>query len=198
MRTNLIAAFGVVAGGAIIASAGTVSLTMQNGNGGGFEFNTTAFSLTNLSDPGVRLTQATFTVGDTQCLFDFLYSSEEQFIGGNGSESATLLVGDRSDDNAGPDLFTYGFDGFAPGVTFRGQWDIDYDNFNYNVDMRQIFFNNGDAPNAVVSLIFSDASVASYEFPDLPVLESYSIVIPGPASWSLAALGTASLLRRRR
>ncbi|MCX5690979.1 MAG: hypothetical protein NTV94_14540 [Planctomycetota bacterium] len=198
MRMNLFAALGVVAGAALSASAGVVSLTMQNGNGGGFEFNTTAFSITNLSDSGVGLTQVTFTVGDTQCLFDFLYSSEEQFNGGNGSESATLLVGDRSDDNAGPDFFTYGFDGFPPGTTFRGQWDIDYDNLNYNVDMRRVFFNNGDAPNAVVSLIFSDGTTASYEFPDLPVTDSYSIQIPGPAAWPLAAAGTFAILRRRR
>ena len=181
-----------------VANAATVSLTLQNGNGGGGEFNTTAFAVQNDAGPGVLLTQMTFTVGDTQYLFDQLYLGEEQFVGGNGTQAAELLVGDRTDDNAGPDLFTYGFSNFGSGVAFRGQWDIDNDNGDFNADMRNVFFNNGAAPNAVATFLFSDGSGIVYEFPDLPVQSSYTLVIPEPGSLvGLAVVALAACSRRR-
>lgn len=174
-----------------------LTFTMQNGNGGGGEFNTVAFSITNNAAPGVQLTQFSLTIGDPQYLFDFLYSSEETFLGGDGTQAAALLLGNRDDDNAGDDLFTYGFTNFAPGVTFRGQWDIDNDNLNFNADARQVLFNNGALPNAVATFTFSDGSVITYTFPDLPVESSYTLVIPAPGAAALLALLPLAARRRR-
>lgn len=199
MRTGLCAvSFAALAVVASAASGANVTLTMVNGNGGGGEFNTTAFGISHDAPAGVSLTQMTFTVGDTQYLFDQLYLSEEQFVGGNGTQAATLLIGDRTDDNAGPDLFRYGFTNLTAGIVFRGQWDIDNDNGDFNADMRQVFFNNGAAPNAVASFEFSDGSSIVYQFPDLASQSSYSIVIPGPGAMAVGVLGALAAVRRRR
>lgn len=179
------------------AHAGIVTLTMANGNGGGGAFNTTAFSITNLVGPD--LTQVSFTVGDTQYLFDQLYLAEESFAGGNGTQAASLLVGDRNDDNAGPDLFTYGFTNFGAGMTFSGQWDIDNDNGDFNADMRNVFFNNGAAPNAVVTFTFSDGSSFSYVFSDMLISQdSYTFTLPSPGAVALLGLAGGLASRRRR
>lgn len=183
---------------ASISSAGIVTLTMLDGNGGGGAFNTVAFSVSHASDPGVTLTQMTFTVGDTQYLYDQLYLSEELFTGGNATQIATLLIGDRTDDNAGPDSFSYGFTNFGSSITFRGQWDIDNDNGDFNADARAVMFNNGAAPNAVATFTFSDSSVIVYTFPDLAVQPTYSLTIPAPASAAMLGLAAITGLRRRR
>ena len=179
------------------AYAGVVTFTMQNGDGGGGPFNTTAFTVTNISSPGVQLTEMSFTVGDTQYLFDQLYLNAELFGGGDGTQLATLLVGDRDDDNAGPDFFSYGFSNFGAGMSFSGQWDIDNDNGDFNADTRNVFFNNGLAPNAVATFQFSDGSFVSFEFPDLPIADRYTLTIPAPGAAAVFA-GLAGFARRRR
>lgn len=189
------AAFAAVA---VSAHAGVIGLTLVDGDDGGQPFNTVAFGVTNLSDPGVSLTGLSLTIGDTQYLFDEIYLSREQFIGGDGTQAATLDLGDRVQDGAGTDLFQYSFTNFAPGVTFRGQWDIDNDNGTFDVDSRTVLFNNGAAPNAVLGLTFSDGSAASYTFPDLPIEDSYSLTIPGPASLVLATAGGLYAKPRRK
>ena len=188
----------VLAGIAATADAGIVTLTLVNGDDGGQPFNTVAFGVTNLSDPGVALTGLSLTIGDTQYLFDEIYLSREQFIGGDGAQTANLVFGDRVQDGAGTDSFVYGFTNFAPGVTFRGQWDIDNDNGQFDVDSRTVLFNNGAAPNAVLGLTFSDGSAAAFVFPDLPIEDSYSLTIPGPASLVLATAGGLYAKPRRK
>lgn len=195
---NLVLVCALSLSAAAAASAGTVNLSLQNGNGGGGLFNTTLFQIDNTSSDGSSLTGFTLTIGDTQYLFDQLYLSEEAFPGGNGAQTATLVIGDRSDDNAGPDLFEYAFTNFGAGVSFRGQWDIDNDNGDFNADARTVLFNNGALPNAVATFTFSDGSSLAYTFPDLPVQDSYAITIPGPGTLAMVGvLGLASARRRR-
>lgn len=198
-NTQFLAVAGI---GALMAASGAIAgeaiLTLENGNGGGGAFNTTLFTLANTSEAGVNLTQATFTIGDTQYLFDQLYLSDERFLGGDGSQTATLLVGERSDNNVGPDLFTYGFANFGPGVTFGGQWDIDNDNGDFNADTRTVLFSNGAAPNATLTLTFSDGSSVLYTFPDLPAQDRYTLTIPGSGGAGPAAAGIILAVARRR
>ncbi|MBC7770892.1 MAG: hypothetical protein H7210_00220 [Pyrinomonadaceae bacterium] len=178
--------------------AGVVTLTMQNGDDGGSPFNTTLFTITNNSAPGVALTSMTMGIGDTQFLFDQLYQRVELFTGGDGTQTAVLNVGDRTDDGAGGDLFSYGFLNFAPGVTVTGQWDIDFDSGAFDVDARTVLFNNGASPNAAATFAFSDGSSFSYTFPDLPLQDQYTLVIPGAGTAATMLVGFGLLTRRRR
>lgn len=195
---NLVMVCALSLSAAAVASAGAVNLSLQNGNGGGGPFNTTLFQIDNTSADGTSLTGFTLTIGDTQYLFDQLYLSEEAFPGGNGTQAANLVIGNRTDDNVGPDLFEYAFTNLGPGVSFRGQWDIDNDNGDFNADARTVLFNNGALPNAVATFTFSDGSSLAYEFPDLPVQDSYTLAIPAPgASAVVSLLGLAAMRRRR-
>ncbi|MDX2118609.1 MAG: hypothetical protein SFY96_10545 [Planctomycetota bacterium] len=188
-----------VALGASAAAAlgGSVSLSLTNGNDGGMPFNTPAFTLTNTSADGVRLTSFSLTIGDTSFNFDEIYLNAEQFSGGDGTQAALLITGDRFQDNGGPDLFAYSFANFGAGVSFKGQWDIDKDDGTWDYDARTILFNNGEAPNAVASFAFSDGSSFDYVFADLPVQDSYTLAIPSAGTLPLLALGAASFTRRR-
>jgi len=187
----------VIALSAAAAHAGTVSFSLTNGSDGGMPFNTAAFSLTNTSADGVRLTAFSLTIGDTQFNFDEIYQSAEQFIGGDGSQTALLTTGDRNQDNGGPDLFAYSFTNFGVGMSFRGQWDVDNDNGTWDYDSRTILFNNGPAANAVASFSFSDGSTIDYTFPDLPILDTYTLVIPSPGTLALLGVGAVATRRRR-
>lgn len=179
------------------ASASLVTFTMVNGDDGGMPFNTVFFTVTN-NCPGVTLDTWSMTVGDTGFLYDQLYLRREAFAGGDGTQAASLLLGDRTDDEVGPDSFSYGFQNLGTGVTFAGQWDIDIDDGNFDVDARRVLFNNGAAPNAVASFFFSDGSQVVYTFPDLPILDSYALSIPGPGVLMPAVVccGLAGLRRR--
>jgi hypothetical protein len=174
------------------------TFTITNGNGGGSPFNTVAFALTNLSGSGSDITQMRLTIGDTRYSYDFLYLSEESFSPATSGPTATLTQGDRTDDFIGPDAFAYAFSGFTPGVTFRGQWDIDDLEPIFDVDARTVLFNNGDAPNAVLTLIFDDGTVISSTLTDGPAQQSsYSwFIVPAPQT--CAALGLLALRASRR
>lgn len=203
MRRSRISVVTIVSGllllaGATSANGQSVLLTMQNGVDGGGPFNTTAFSITPNTAPGVSLTQFNLTVGDTQFNFDQIYQSAEGFIGGDGTQSATLLLGDRAQDSVVTDAFTYGFTNLGSGVTFTGQWDIDNDNGDFNADARLVLFNNGAAANAVLTVSFSDGTGFAYTFPDLPSQDTYSIVIPTPGVGALFAAGFMCASARRR
>jgi hypothetical protein len=197
-RAGLLSAL-LLAGFTSAASGGAVTFFMQNGNDGGDPFNTVEFRVGNISAPGVNLTGMSLTVGDAVSFnFDQIYFSVEQFSGGDGTQSATLLVGDRVQDGAVTDSFQYSFANFNPGVLFRGQWDIDFDSGAFNVDSRTVLFNNGAAPNAVASFTFSDGSSINYEFPDLPIQDTYFLTIPTPGVSMIALAGIVTATRRRR
>lgn len=184
-------ALGALTGGALAGDIPTygATFTIANGNGGGSPFNTVAFALTNNADTGVALTQMSLTIGDTRFSYDFLYLSEESFTPATSGPTATLTQGDRTDDFIGPDVFSYAFTGFNPGVTFRGQWDIDDLEPVFDVDARTVLFNNGDAPNAVLTLTFADGTIVSSTLTDGPAQQnSYSWTIV-PAPHACAALG---------
>ncbi len=184
------------------APAGAASLVWELEDGpesGGFPFNTTLFKITNTSGPGVALTSFGLTIGDPQYLFDYLAGPPiEKFIGGVGTETSTLATGDRVDDNAGVSAFLYQFDGFQPGMTFQGEWDIDKTSNDFVADARQVLFNNGEAPNAMATFHFSDGSQVGYTFGDLPVQGAYLIAIPEPSAVALLGLGGAVALWRKR
>ncbi|MFM9956848.1 MAG: hypothetical protein ACKVZJ_02120 [Phycisphaerales bacterium] len=183
------------------AAAPIVNLTLVNGDdsGAGLPFNTVEFLLANVSTGGESLTGMTLTVGDTAWNFDNIYLSRELFTGGDGTQIANLLIGDRTDGGAVTDLFQYAFTGFTPGVNFRGQFDIDNDDGTFQADSRRILFNNGAAPNAVLTLDFSGGSQVLFTLPDGPLdAETYTFTIPAPGAACVMGLPLVMLTRRRR
>lgn len=177
--------------------AGSAILTLENGDDGGQPFNTTYFTLTNTSAAGVELTGMSLTIGDSSFNYDFVYARRESFS--PAGATATLLVGDRSDDGGRTELFTYGFTGFGPSTVFTSQFDIDPDGppGAFEANARTVLFSNGPADNAVLTLNFTDGDLV-YTFPDFDQLERYSIsIVPEPTGLALLA-APVMLLRRKR
>jgi hypothetical protein len=188
-----------LAASASAAPIATITLVNGNDSGADLPFNTTEFRLSNVSTAGEAITGMTMTVGDTVWNFDNIYLSQELFTGGNGTETATLLVGDRTDGGAVTDLFTYAFTNFNPGVIFRGQFDIDNDNGSFPADARLVLFNNGAAPNAVLTLDFSGGTAIDFTLPDGPAdLDSYTFTIPTPGAAMLGGVACLFAARRSR
>lgn len=188
--------------GLVIATASTglagpvATLTLVNGDGGGDPFNTTYFTLSNASTDGISITGTSLTIGDENYVFDNVYLDREQFLGGDGTQTADLLVGSRNDDNSGPGVFTYAFTNLTPSVSFRGMFDIDQ-LLTFQADARQVLFNNGAAPNAVWSVNFSDGSVGQLTLPDgSATQDSYTFTVT-PAPGAMLLLPAALLARRR-
>lgn len=184
------------AGGAPLA---TLSMVNGDDSGPGLPFNTTEFILTNASSGGTEITGMSLTVGDLAYNFDQVYESRELFSNGNGSQQATLVLGDRFQDGAVTDAFAYSFVNFAPFVSFRGQFDIDQDNGAFEADARLVLFNNGASPNALWTVNFSDGTNASLLLPDgSATADSYTFTIPEPAAVVLLAAGLLWGRCRRR
>ncbi|MGQ0627141.1 MAG: hypothetical protein ACT4PL_03465 [Phycisphaerales bacterium] len=196
---NGMAAVCVAAPIAVASAQPVATLALRDGDESGMDlpFNTVEFVLTNLA--GTGLTRMSLTVGNPVWNFDQVYEDREVFFGGTGLEMALLIEGDRVQDGAGPDAFTYDFTGFGGGASFRGQFDIDNDDGTFQADSRTILFNNGPAPNAVLTLSFADGSVVLFTLPDGPAgAAEYTFTIPTPGALTLSALACAFWFRRAR
>jgi hypothetical protein len=199
MNTRIVS-MGVLALASASAFGGPLAtLTLVDGvGGGGLPFNVTEFRLVNVSNDGSLITGTSLTIGDTSYLFDNVYEDYELFSGGNGTQAATLLVGSRDDNNVGTDVFEYGFGQFLPSVIFRGQFDIDQDVGAFQADARTVLFNNGDSPNAIWTVSFSDGTVASLTLQDGAVDgDSYTFTIPA-TSTAIGLLGGVVAMGSRR
>ncbi|MEC9434913.1 MAG: VPLPA-CTERM sorting domain-containing protein [Pseudomonadota bacterium] len=163
--------------------------------------NVPVFQLTNDST-SATLDSFSFSIGDTAYNFDYAQS-----IGADvGTMGFTLDTGDTLNGGARTDLLAFTLTGFDPGEVFGFETDIDPDNSNVTVDFRDVFFNNGAAPNSVISVAFSDGVTFEYTLPDAAELSSYTFSqsvsdVPLPAAAPLLGAGLAGLAffaRRRR
>lgn len=168
--------------------------------------NIPTFQLTNNSDPGLTLTAFTVTIGNTAFNYDGV---QGVVLGSLGS--ATLITPDtNTSGGVRSDTVEYTFTGFDPGEAFQFEVDVDVDTNNTTEDYRTVLFNNGAAPNAVVTVSFDNGSVLSQTMPDAsPNLTAFtfaqtSAVGAAPEAGTLALLGLGSLpiagavIRRRR
>jgi len=145
------------------------------------------------------ITEFIVTIGDTAFNFDFAFKQNT----GTSAGMTWKRVTPDADDMGGvrSDQVQYhNFQGFIPGRSFTFQTDIDPDNANKVEDLRKVLFNNGSAPNSVVTANFSNGVSLSYTLPDAPMYERYTfnVTIPLPPACfaGLALLIVIPLLRR--
>lgn len=197
---------GLTSGGAQAATIG-YQLTIRGPN-----FDQPIFNILNTSSDAL-INSLVFTIGDTTHNFDRFFRSTNVILPTGGG--ITLNYGDfvNGGNLIPPDFgrynrFELGFTGFDPGEVAQVQGEIDPDNFNQNLDFRTVFFNNGAAPNSVVTVGFSDGSFlsmgladqtagqASYVFAQMQTLAA--VPLPASALFLGAGLLGLGLMRRRR
>lgn len=165
--------------------------------------NTPEMELTNNSDPGYLIEYFTISIGNTNFNYDVVYDSPTQ----SGGISYTLISPDNDDGGAvRTDLIEIDFTtGFSPSSWFRFETDIDNDNNpNQGENYATVLYNNGGAPNAVVTVTFSGGQVLSGALQDdgggsLSQSEETAVPLPG-AIWLLGAglTGLAGFRKRFR
>ncbi|MBI5443638.1 MAG: hypothetical protein HY900_20815 [Deltaproteobacteria bacterium] len=166
--------------------------------------NTPKIKLQNTSDAGFDLGEFVLTIGDTAYNFDSVTASSEAK---SDVGEASLLSPDRnSTGGARSDAVRYLFSDFLPGGLFSFAAELDRDSVNTSEDYRRLFFNNGDAPNAVAAVRFRNdgwerwltltlpdgaGDLSKYEF-------SATQPVPLPGSAVLLGSGVVALLATRR
>jgi hypothetical protein len=182
------------------------------------------FSLTNTSSSGIDISGLTLTIGNTLYNFD-AGSTGFEWADNNPHFTATLVAPDSSSDGTRSDFTQYAFSfansgtpgpgtGFSSGESFIFQSELDKDtptsSGNDNtVDFRKVLFNNGSAPNANVSVNFTNGQTLSQVLPDgdssdttfhfSQSINAGSSVAPEPGSLALFLPGlTAFGLKARR
>lgn len=101
------------------------------------------------------ITAVSVTIGDTAYNYD---ASNGSF--GVAAGSFVLLSPDSIDDSVRSDLLSYTFTGFDPGERFGTVNDIDPDSGNAACcSASGVLFNNGDAPNAEISVTFTNTQL---------------------------------------
>jgi hypothetical protein len=124
------------------------------------------FTIFNKSENGAEITRVAVTINDPNYYFDYVYDFKR---GGSlsyptgtaytpswGSIGGSRVSGDLLNDKSGSNTIEYTLESFYPGfyIGFSSEID-DYRPSNApHPDYRKILFNNGDTPNAVVSVDF--------------------------------------------
>lgn len=160
--------------------------------------NVPTFNLTNTST-AADLTSFAFTIGDTSRNFDEIYTIT------TSAGTSSLTFGSTNQSGARTDSFEISFTGL--GVSQTASWDVDVDRDSSNTveNFASVFFNNGAAPNSVVTVGFSTGDIIDFTLPDGGAPYSYSqssdtSVVPVPAAMPLLAggLGVMGLMGWRR
>lgn len=161
------------------------------------DYNTPEFQLTNTGALGIE--EFEMTIGNTAYNFDFVQNVVP------GGISYTLVAPDTGNNGARTDYQKFTFTDFNPGEIFQWETNLDPDNSNVVVDYRGFFFNNGDAPNSMVSVLFSGGTMLQDTFPDANRYSSYTMSVTGessqvpvPAAFWLLSSGLAGIVGLRR
>lgn len=170
--------------------------------------NVPTFVLANLSDREA-ISGFGLTIGDATRNFDEILLGAGPMGGtatllfGSASQGGSSATGGRTDASA------IGHTGFVSGQSSTFTADIDRDDANTIENYRLRFFNNGAAPNSVVTVTYDTGRILDLALPDqATVATSYTFAetievapIPLPAGLSLlgsALLGIAIAAQRRR
>lgn len=108
------------------------------------------------------------TVGDPDWNFDLVTGVGA--MEDNGDPLASVLTtGDTAQGGVRTDEVAFSFTGFEPGDRFTFSADLDPDSFDGPSDFRQVYFNNGAAPNSAISVGFTEGQLKGglrLELPD--------------------------------
>lgn len=161
------------------------------------DYNTPEFQLTNTG--ALDIEEFEMTIGNTAYNFDFVQNVV------SGGIPYTLIAPDTSNNGARTDYQKFTFTDFIPGAVFQWETNLDPDNSNVVVDYRGFFFNNGDAPNSMVTVLFTDGAILQGTFPDASTYSSYTMSVSGessqvpiPAAFWLFGSGLAGVIGLRR
>jgi hypothetical protein len=165
-------------------------------------FDAPGFTLTNLSDPGLRISSMLFTIGNPAFNFDSV-----SLLGAPAGGTAILGPGDTANGGARTDSFGIAFTSFDPNEVAIWRVEIDRDSLNSTTNFRTVFFNNGAlVADSIVSVLFSDKRTLEMTLGGSTTAANYtfsgfeeSAVIPLPAALPLlaGALGLLGFMRRR-
>jgi hypothetical protein len=156
----MLSASRILVAAAVVFCAGTAQAATIGFN---VHFTRSTISLSNESDLA-EITAYTIGIGDTAFNFDRVTS--EFFFSGS---SFVLLSPDTVDDAVRSDDLSYTFEDFAPGQRLDSIVDIDPDSGNSDscCSIYGVMFNNGDAPNAVIAVTYSNGFILDAEIPDV-------------------------------
>lgn len=130
--------------------------------------NSPTLRVTNRSSGTLNITALELTIGDAAFNFDAVDEIETP-------AGVEIVVGSpdaNGDGGVRSDLVRLDFTGFGSGKTVSFGTDIDRDHQNSTEDYRDVLFNNGAAPNAIVTA-FSGNGKCSVTLPDAPNESSY-------------------------
>lgn len=141
-------------------------------------FNVPQFTLTNTSTGGEQILAFSITIGDEDNFFYDFVADLQSMPAGSLTNFATelatgaqLVGGDRVNDRSGTSSIDFTFSDFAPGEHLIFDADIDpisaQAGGRQSADSRFAFLNNGDADNAIITVIFDDGSIADHIFEDV-------------------------------
>lgn len=197
---SILAATGLVLVAGVPAYGATVGfeLTISPQIGGSQGNNVPTLELTNTST-AADLTSFAMTIGDTTRNFDEIYTIT------TSAGSSSLTFGDTVQSGTRTDSFEISFTGLGVSQTATWDVDVDIDSSNTIENFATVFFNNGTAPNSIVTVGFSTGDFIDFTLPDGNSPYSYSqsaetSVIPVPAALPLMAggLGVIGLMGWRR
>jgi hypothetical protein len=189
----LAAALVLCAGEAQALTQWTLSLSPSPGL---FGWDQPNFSIENTSTAGESITDLSITIGDTSYHFDAVSPADpSEALTGATLLSPNRIPNDWWNPSGSSDVLAWSFSDFDAGETLTFSVDLDLDGLAMGsfADARWVLFNNDFPfadPNALLSVTFSDGSVADLTLPDGPFAGSYAFS-SGPGTGGSGAGGAA-------